>query len=403
MFRKKISEAALNKMDYSKILSKSASEIKPSGIRKFFDLLSAGDMSDVVALTVGQPDFVTPWHIREAGIESLEEGKTYYTSNAGLTELRNEISLYLERRFSLSYNPKNEIIVTVGGSEAIDLAVRAIVNPGDEVIIAMPAFVCYPPIVSLAGGIPVLIPTKEENNFKLTPEELKAAITPKTKLLILAYPNNPTGAIMDYDDLRKIADVLRGTDIIVLSDEIYAELTFGQKHVSIASLPGMRERTIIASGFSKAYAMTGWRLGYVVAPEQVTSVIYKIHQFAIMCAPTTSQFAAIEALKNGDPDIEYMAEEYNRRRRYIVAGLRSIGFPCFEPKGAFYVWPNISGFGLSSDEFCERLLYEGRVAIVPGTAFGDCGEGFARLSYAYSVDHITKALDGIESFVKKIR
>lgn len=393
----------MNKMDYSKILSKSASEIKPSGIRKFFDLLSAGDMSDVVALTVGQPDFVTPWHIREAGIESLEEGKTYYTSNAGLTELRNEISLYLERRFSLSYNPKNEIIVTVGGSEAIDLAVRAIVNPGDEVIIAMPAFVCYPPIVSLAGGIPVLIPTKEENNFKLTPEELKAAITPKTKLLILAYPNNPTGAIMDYDDLRKIADVLRGTDIIVLSDEIYAELTFGQKHVSIASLPGMRERTIIASGFSKAYAMTGWRLGYVVAPEQVTSVIYKIHQFAIMCAPTTSQFAAIEALKNGDPDIEYMAEEYNRRRRYIVAGLRSIGFPCFEPKGAFYVWPNISGFGLSSDEFCERLLYEGRVAIVPGTAFGDCGEGFARLSYAYSVDHITKALDGIESFVKKIR
>lgn len=393
----------MNKMDYSKILSKSASEIKPSGIRKFFDLLSAGDMSDVVALTVGQPDFVTPWHIREAGIESLEEGKTYYTSNAGLTELRNEISLYLDRRFSLSYNPKNEIIVTVGGSEAIDLAVRAIVNPGDEVIIAMPAFVCYPPIVSLAGGIPILIPTKEENNFKLTPEELKAAITPKTKLLILAYPNNPTGAIMDYDDLRKIADVLRDTDIMVLSDEIYAELTFGQKHISIASLPGMRERTIIASGFSKAYAMTGWRLGYVVAPEQVTSVIYKIHQFAIMCAPTTSQFAAIEALKNGDPDIEYMAEEYNRRRRYIVAGLRSIGFPCFEPKGAFYVWPNISGFGLSSDEFCERLLYEGRVAIVPGTAFGDCGEGFARLSYAYSVDHITKALDGIESFVKKIR
>ena len=393
----------MNKMDYSKILSKSASEIKPSGIRKFFDLLSAGDMSDVVALTVGQPDFVTPWHIREAGIESLEEGKTYYTSNAGLTELRNEISLYLDRRFSLSYNPKNEIIVTVGGSEAIDLAVRAIVNPGDEVIIAMPAFVCYPPIVSLAGGIPILIPTKEENNFKLTPEELKAAITPKTKLLILAYPSNPTGAIMDYDDLRKIADVLRDTDIMVLSDEIYAELTFGQKHISIASLPGMRERTIIASGFSKAYAMTGWRLGYVVAPEQVTSVIYKIHQFAIMCAPTTSQFAAIEALKNGDPDIEYMAEEYNRRRRYIVAGLRSIGFPCFEPKGAFYVWPNISGFGLSSDEFCERLLYEGRVAIVPGTAFGDCGEGFARLSYAYSVDHITKALDGIESFVKKIR
>jgi len=393
----------LYNMDYSKILSKTASEIKPSGIRKFFDLLSAGDMSDVVALTVGQPDFVTPWHIREAGIESLEEGKTYYTSNAGLTELRNEISLYLNRRFNLSYNPGNEIIVTVGGSEAIDLAVRAIVNPGDEVIIAMPAFVCYPPIVSLAGGIPVLIPTKEENEFKLTPEELKSAITPKTKLLILPYPNNPTGAIMDYEDLSKIADILRDTDIMVLSDEIYAELTFGQKHVSIASLPGMRERTIIASGFSKAYAMTGWRLGYVVAPEQVTSVIYKIHQFAIMCAPTTSQFAAIQALKKGDDDIEYMAEEYNRRRRYIVAGLRSIGFPCFEPKGAFYVWPNISGFGLSSDEFCEKLMYEGRVAIVPGTAFGDCGEGYARLSYAYSVEHITKALDGIENFVKKIR
>ncbi|NLB16359.1 MAG: aminotransferase class I/II-fold pyridoxal phosphate-dependent enzyme [Clostridiales bacterium] len=390
-------------MDYSNILSKAALEIKPSGIRKFFDLLSAGDMSDVVALTVGQPDFVTPWHIREAGIESLEEGKTYYTSNAGLTELRNEISLYLDRRFGLSYDPKNEIIVTVGGSEAIDLAVRAIVNPGDEVIIAMPAFVCYPPIVSLAGGIPVLIPTKEENNFKLTPEELKAAITPKTKLLILAYPNNPTGAIMDYEDLRKIAEVLRDTDIMVLSDEIYAELTFGQKHVSIASIPGMRERTIIASGFSKAYAMTGWRLGYVVAPKEITEVIYKIHQFAIMCAPTTSQFAAIEALRNGDSDIEYMAEEYNRRRRYIVAGLRSIGIPCFEPKGAFYVWPNIGGFGLSSEEFCEKLMYEGRVAIVPGTAFGDCGEGFARISYAYSVEHITKALDGIESFVKKIR
>ena len=393
----------MNKMDYSNILSKAALEIKPSGIRKFFDLLSAGDMSEVVALTVGQPDFVTPWHIREDGIESLEEGKTYYTSNAGLTELRNEISLYLDRRFGLSYDPKNEITVTVGGSEAIDLAVRAIVNPGDEVIIAMPAFVCYPPIVSLAGGIPVLIPTKEENNFKLTPEELKAAITPKTKLLILAYPNNPTGAIMDYEDLRIIAEVLRDTDIMVLSDEIYAELTFGQKHVSIASIPGMRERTIIASGFSKAYAMTGWRLGYVVAPKEITEVIYKIHQFAIMCAPTTSQFAAIEALRNGDSDIEYMAEEYNRRRRYIVAGLRSIGIPCFEPKGAFYVWPNIGGFGLSSEEFCEKLMYEGRVAIVPGTAFGDCGEGFARISYAYSVEHITKALDGIESFVKKIR
>ncbi len=390
-------------MDYSKLLSSRASSISPSGIRKFFDMLQSDGMKDVVALTVGQPDFVTPWHIREAGIESLEDGKTYYTSNAGLTDLRKEITKYLQRRFSLSYDPQSEIIVTVGGSEAIDLAVRAVINPGDEVIIAMPAFVCYPPIVSLAGGIPVTVAATEENDFKITADQIKQAITPKTKMLILPYPNNPTGAVLDHDDLAAIAEVIDGGDIFVLADEIYAELTYGQRHVSIASLPGMRERTIIASGFSKAYAMTGWRLGYTAAPPEITSVMYKVHQYGIMCAPTTSQFAAIEALKNGDDDIDYMAEEYNRRRRYIVSGLRSIGIPCFEPRGAFYAWPNISKYGMSSDEFCERLMYEGRAAIVPGTAFGSCGEGYARISYAYSVEHITEALERIESFVKKIK
>lgn len=390
-------------MDYSKLLSSRASSISPSGIRKFFDMLQSDGMKDVVALTVGQPDFVTPWHIREAGIESLEDGKTYYTSNAGLTDLRKEITKYLQRRFSLSYDPQSEIIVTVGGSEAIDLAVRAVINPGDEVIIAMPAFVCYPPIVSLAGGIPVTVAATEENDFKITADQIKQAITPKTKMLILPYPNNPTGAVLDHDDLAAIAEVIDGSDIFVLADEIYAELTYGQRHVSIASLPGMRERTIIASGFSKAYAMTGWRLGYTAAPPEITSVMYKVHQYGIMCAPTTSQFAAVEALKNGDDDIDYMAEEYNRRRRYIVSGLRSIGIPCFEPRGAFYAWPNISKYGMSSDEFCERLMYEGRAAIVPGTAFGSCGEGYARISYAYSVEHITEALERIESFVKKIK
>ena len=390
-------------MDYSKLLSSRASSISPSGIRKFFDMLQSDGMKDVVALTVGQPDFVTPWHIREAGIESLEDGKTYYTSNAGLTDLRKEITKYLQRRFSLSYDPQSEIIVTVGGSEAIDLAVRAVINPGDEVIIAMPAFVCYPPIVSLAGGIPVTVAATEENEFKITADQIKQAITPRTKMLILPYPNNPTGAVLDHDDLAAIAEVIDGSDIFVLADEIYAELTYGQRHVSIASLPGMRERTIIASGFSKAYAMTGWRLGYTAAPPEITSVMYKVHQYGIMCAPTTSQFAAVEALKNGDDDIDYMAEEYNRRRRYIVSGLRSIGIPCFEPKGAFYAWPNISKYGMSSDEFCERLMYEGRAAIVPGTAFGSCGEGYARISYAYSVEHITEALERIESFVKKIK
>ncbi len=387
-------------MDYSKILSSTVQDIKPSGIRKFFDLLE--NMQGVVALTVGQPDFITPWHIRVAAIESLENGKTYYTSNSGTLELRQEISSYMNRRYNLTYDPKSEVIVTVGGSEAIDIAMRALINPGDEVIVPQPAFVCYGPICELAGGKPVYLNTKEENKFKLTADELKSVITPKTKLLVLPYPNNPTGAIMTREDLEEIAEVLRGTDIMILSDEIYCELTYGREHVSIASLDGMRERTIIASGFSKTYAMTGWRLGYTLAPAEITKQMLKIHQYAIMCAPTTSQYAAVEAMRNGDADVEMMRKEYNRRRRYIVGGLRSLGIDCFDPEGAFYVYPNISKFGLSSEEFCERLLQEEKAAIVPGTAFGECGEGFARISYAYSVEHIAKALDRIERFVKKL-
>jgi len=385
-------------MDYSRILNPTVTQIKPSGIRKFFDLLN--DRKDAISLTVGEPDFQTPWHIREVAIESLEKGRTYYTSNAGILDLRIEICNYLSRRFSLTYEPKSEVIVTVGGSEAIDLGVRALVSPGDEVIIPQPAFVCYGPIVELAHGKPVYINTRAEDNFKLTAAQLKAAITPKTKLLILPYPNNPTGAILTADELAEIAAVLRGTDIMVLSDEIYAELTYGRKHVSIASLPGMWERTILVSGFSKAYAMTGWRLGYLCAPRELSEQMYKIHQYGIMCAPTTSQMAAIEALKNGDEDITMMAEEYNRRRRTILTGLRKIGIDCFEAEGAFYVFPHIGKFGLPSDTFCQRLLDEKGVAIVPGNAFGDCGEGFARISYAYSVEHIEKALVKMGEFVQ---
>lgn len=386
--------------DYSKVLSGTVKEMKPSGIRKFFDMITG--MDDVVALTVGQPDFITPWHIREAGIESLQNGKTYYTSNAGLLELRLELAKYLDRRFGLKYNGEKEIVVTVGGSEAIDLAVRSCIEPGDEVIIPTPCFVCYEPCVKLAGGVPVIVETKLENKFKLTAEQLKKAITPKTKMLVLAYPNNPTGAIMTKEDLEEIADVLRGTNIVVLSDEIYSELTYGVRHTSIASLLGMAERTIIASGFSKSYAMTGWRLGYIAAPEPIAKQMLKVHQFVIMCAPTTSQFAAVEAVKNGDGDIEMMKEEYNRRRRYITKGFARIGLECFEPEGAFYAYPNIGKFGLSSDEFCEKLLRETRCAIVPGTAFGKTGEGFARISYAYSIKHIDAALERIETFIKKL-
>ena len=387
-------------IDYSKILSKSAVSIKPSGIRKFFELTEK--MDNVTALTVGQPDFVTPWHIREAAIESLEKGRTYYTSNAGLTPLREEICRYMERRFALSYNPQNETLVTVGGSEAIDLAIRATVAQGDEVIIPEPCFVCYAPIVTLAGGTPIALPLKNENCFKLTADDLKAKITDKTKMLVHAYPNNPTGAVMTREDLEPICKLLRSTNILVLSDEIYAELTFGRKHCSISSLDGMRERTIIASGFSKAYAMTGWRMGYTLAPAPITEQMYKIHQYAIMCAPTTSQFAAVEALKNGDEDIEYMRNEYNYRRLLILDGLKSIGLDCFEPEGAFYAFPHIGKFSMSSEEFCTRLLNEKRVAIVPGTAFGESGEGFARISYAYSVNHITTAIEKMGEFIKSL-
>ena len=388
-------------IDYSSVLSKTVTGLKKSGIRKFFDLLNDESMKDVVGLTVGQPDFVTPWHIREAGIESLQKGKTYYSPNAGFTQLQSEISAYLKRRFALSYRPE-ETIVTVGGSEAIDLAIRAVVEPGDEVIVPTPSFVCYDPIVRMCGGVPVILETKMENNFKITPEELKAAITDKTKMLVLPYPNNPTGAIMTREELEALTPLLRDTNIVILSDEIYAEMTYGSEHCSIASLDGMWERTILASGFSKAYAMTGWRLGYLAAPAPLAEQMLKIHQYAIMCAPTTSQLAAVEALKNGDEDIRMMVDEYNRRRRYIYEGLKRIGIDCFEPKGAFYIFPDIRKFGLSSEEFCNRLLYEYRCAIVPGTAFGASGEGFARISYAYSVKHITEALSRIEAFVKTL-
>lgn len=388
-------------IDYEKMLSKTVCEIKPSGIRKYFDLLS--DMKDVISLTIGEPDFITPWHIREAAIESLEKGKTYYTSNSGTVDLRNEISSYLNRRFNLQYDPKSEVIVTVGGSEAIDIAMRAILEPGDEVILPCPSFVCYEPIATMLGAKVVNINTKAENKFKLTKEELKNAISPRTKLLVLPFPNNPTGAILTRSELESLAEVLRDTNIAILSDEIYAELTYGRKHVSIAEIDGMRERTIIASGFSKAYAMTGWRMGYICAPATLAKQMLKIHQFAIMCAPTVSQFAAVEALRNGDDDVEMMRAEYNRRRVFLLEGFKKIGIECFEAEGAFYLYPNIGKFGLTSDEFAKRLLYEYNCAIVPGTAFGECGEGYARISYAYSMKHLKLALEKIEAFVKTLK
>ena len=387
-------------IDHNNMLSETLKDIKPSGIRKFFDLLA--DMGDVTALTVGQPDFVTPWHIREAAITSLERGQTYYTSNSGLPELRTEVSRYMKRRFDLDFDPY-EVLITVGGSEAIDVAIRSLVNPGDEVIIPMPSFVCYEPIVRMAGATPVIINTKSENGFKLTPDELSSAITERTKLLVLPYPNNPTGAILEREELEALADVLRDKSIAVLSDEIYAELTFGKRHVSIANVEGMAERTVIASGFSKAYAMTGWRLGYLCGPKAWITQMTKLHQYAIMCAPTASQFAAVEALKNGDGDIAEMCAEYNRRRVFIHEGLNKIGIPTLMPEGAFYIYPYIGGLGLSSEEFCERLLREEKCAIVPGTAFGECGEGYARISYAYSVKHIAEALEKIERFVNKLK
>lgn len=388
-------------IDYEKMLSKTVCEIKPSGIRRFFDMLA--DMKDVISLTIGEPDFITPWHIREAAIESLEKGKTYYTSNAGTIDLRGEISRYMKRRFQLDYNPKSEVIVTVGGSEAIDMAMRAILEPGDEVILPCPSFVCYEPIATMLGAKVININTKVENKFKLTPEELRSAITPKTKLLVLPFPNNPTGAILTREELEEIASVLRETNIAILSDEIYAELTYGRSHTSIAQIDGMQERTIIASGFSKAYAMTGWRMGYICAPEALAKQMLKIHQFAIMCAPTVSQFAAVEALRNGDEDVEIMRSEYNRRRVFLLEGFKRIGIDCFEAEGAFYLYPNIGKFGLSSEEFASRLLHEYNCAIVPGTAFGECGEGYARISYAYSMKHLSQALEKIEAFIKTLR
>lgn len=376
-------------------------EIKPSGIRKFFDIVS--EMKDAISLGVGEPDFDTPWHIRDEGIYSLEKGRTFYTSNAGLKELKMEICNYMKRKQNIEYDFKNEVIVTVGGSEAIDLALRAMLNPGEEVIIPQPCYVSYEPCTVLAGGVPVIIDLKAENEFRLTAEELEAAITDKTKCLILAFPNNPTGAIMTKEDLEKIAKVIIEKEIIVISDEIYAELTYDREHVSIASLPGMRERTILINGFSKAYAMTGWRLGYACGPANIIQQMTKIHQFAIMCAPTTSQYAAVEALKNGDEDVREMREAYNQRRRYLVNAFREMGLECFEPFGAFYVFPCIKEFGMTSDEFATRFLEEEKVAAVPGTAFGDSGEGYLRISYAYSLDNLKIAMERFKRFVEKLR
>ncbi len=388
-------------MDYDKILSRRAVALKPSGIRRFFDI--AAEMDDVISLGVGEPDFKTPWSIRRAGIESLERGHTWYTANSGLAPLKKEIANYLRRRFTLEYDAKTEVLVTVGGSEAIDLAIRTLVNPGDEVLVVEPSFVCYTPITALTDGVPVPIATKPEDGFRLTPEALRAAITPKTKLLVLPFPNNPTGGIMRREHLEAVAEVLRGTDIMVLSDEIYAELTYGGgRHVSFAEINGLKERTVLVTGFSKSYAMTGWRLGYAVGPAPVIAQMTKVHQFAIMCAPTTSQYAAVEALKNCDGDIEEMRDSYDMRRRLLVDGLNRMGLRCFEPEGAFYVFPSIRETGMASGEFCEKLLAAEHVAVIPGDAFGESGEGFVRISYSYSVNHLLEALKRIERFLKTL-
>lgn len=387
-------------MDYSKVLSDCVVGLKPSGIRRFFDL--ANTMEGVISLGVGEPDFKTPYSIRRAGMESLEKGHTWYTANAGLLTLREEISKYLNRRFNLSYDPNTEILITVGGSEAIDLCTRAVINPGDEVLIPEPCFVAYEPIAKLAGAVPVPIYTRAEDDFKLMPEDLKKAITPKTKLLIFPYPANPTGAIMKKDDMNKIAEVLRDTNIIVLSDEIYAELTYEGKHTSFAAIDGMRERTIVVNGFSKAYAMTGWRLGYATGPREILSQMTKVHQFALMCAPTTSQYAAIEAMKNCDEEIERMAIQFGMRRGLIVSSLNRMGLTCANPLGAFYVFPSIKITGMTSEQFVEGLLRSKKVAVVPGNAFGESGEGFVRISYSYSIEHIIEALKRIEAYLNEL-
>ena len=385
---------------YDSLLNRTASAIPPSGIRRFFDI--AAEMDDVISLSVGEPDFQTPWHVRDVAIDSLQKGRTGYSPNRGFTALCREIGGYYRRRFGLDYDDRTEILVTVGGSEAIDLAVRALVNPGDEVLVPQPSFVCYAPIARMAGAKVVPIVTRRENAFRLTPDELRAAITDRTKLLVLPYPNNPTGAVMRRRHLEAIAEVLRGTDILVLSDEIYGELTYnGVPHVSIASIDGMRERTVVVSGFSKAYAMTGWRLGYALGPAPILSVMTKIHQYAIMCAPTTAQYAAVEALRSGDEDIMRMREEYDLRRRLIVSGFNEMGLECFEPEGAFYIFPSVQSTGMTSEQFCEELLHQKHVAVVPGSAFGACGEGFVRVSYAYSTAHINEALRRIRLFLKE--
>ena len=382
-------------------LSDTIVQIKPSGIRKFFDIVS--EMKDAISLGVGEPDFETPWHIRDEGIYSLEKGRTFYTSNAGLKELKIEICNYLKRRYDLSYHYENEVLVTVGGSEAIDIAMRAMVNPGDEVLIPQPSYVSYEPCALLTGAKPVIINLKHENQFRLTAQELEEAITEKTKLLVLPFPNNPTGAIMERKDLEEIAEVIKKHDIFVISDEIYSELCYTDQHVSIANIEGMQERTILINGFSKSYAMTGWRLGYACGPKEIIEQMTKIHQFSIMCAPTTSQYAAVEALKNGDEDVQNMREAYNQRRRYLVHAFKEMGLECFEPFGAFYMFPCIKEFGMTSDEFATRFLMEEKVAVVPGTAFGDCGEGFIRISYAYSLDNLKLAIGRLQHFVEKLR
>lgn len=389
-------------IDYSTVLNQKVQAIKPSGIRRFFDI--ANEMDNVISLSIGEPDFTTPWHVREEGIRSLEDGKTWYSPNRGFIELRQEISRWLKRHYHVNYNDKEEILVTVGGSEAIDLCLRSLISPGDEVLIPEPSFVCYVPLTEMAGGVPVVLETKAEDRFRITPEALRAKITPKTKLLILPYPNNPTGAVMRREHLEAIAEVVRENDLMVLSDEIYSALTYGDtNHVTFSAIDGMWERTIVVNGFSKAFAMTGWRLGYAVGPAQIIKAMTKLHQYGIMSAPTTAQYAAIEALKNGDEDIVYMREQYDMRRRLVVDGFNSMGLTCFEPEGAFYVFPCIQKTGLTSEEFCERLLYEERVAVVPGSAFGDCGEGFVRISYAYSLENLKIAMERLSRFVSHLR
>lgn len=389
-------------IDYQQKMNPAVLEIPPSGIRKFFDI--ANEMEDVISLSIGEPDFVTPWHVRQEGIRSLEDGKTWYSPNRGFSELRQEISRWLDRHYQVEYDPDKELLVTVGGSEAIDLCFRTLLAPGDEVLVPQPSFVCYGPLASMAGGAPVIIETKAENSFRLTPAEIEEKLTPRTKLLVLPFPNNPTGAVMRRSDLEAVAEVVRRHDLLVLSDEIYSELTYGgTPHVCFSTIEGMRERTIVVNGFSKAFAMTGWRLGYAAGPKELVAQMTKLHQYGIMCAPTTAQYAAIEALKNGDSDIQNMCSQYDMRRRLIVDGFNRMGLTCFEPEGAFYVFPCIRSTGMTSEEFCEKLIYEQHVAVVPGPAFGACGEGFVRVSYSYSIKHITEALHRIERFLEEHR